>query len=99
MDCVILIPLGTAEALPTFSVDLYKPRVEGRLISVTAGSWSRHSQAESLSPTEVGELSEAVHPDDRCFSSTCLQVCIAQLILELRDTPLSVEFPCLQKEL
>ena len=30
--------------------------------------------ADTLSPTEVGALSVAVHPDDSCLSSTCLQV-------------------------
>ena len=30
--------------------------------------------ADTLSPTEVGALSVAVHPDDGCLSSTCLQV-------------------------
>jgi hypothetical protein len=34
----------TDYVLTTHHVDLYKPRVEGRLISVTAGSWSRHFQ-------------------------------------------------------
>ena len=52
--------------------------------------------ADTLSPTEVGALSVAVHPDDGCLSSTCLQVTFRSACFRQRSV---WHFLALKKEL